>query len=136
VIFRDLDANLRSFQKLLFYGTSVRKPGTTSVRNKRRLIDVLGYGMKYLFGTADARDVKRLTAVCDELHAFESKMVRAADYQLAHIHTLEETTRQNSKVIVDLARTLPDSIRNFSLELHRAEADLLDTQTVTEEQVR
>jgi len=46
---------------------------------KRELINVLGYGSKYLFGTADAKDVKRLTKVCDDLHAFELKMVHAAE---------------------------------------------------------
>jgi hypothetical protein len=45
-------------------------------------------------------------------------------------------TKQNLKGAVDLARTLRDSIRNFSLELHRVEADLLDTQAAIEKQAR
>jgi hypothetical protein len=49
------------------------------------MIDILGYGLKYLFGTADARDVERLTEVCDELHAFETKMVHATEHQLTYI---------------------------------------------------
>jgi hypothetical protein len=71
------------------------------VRRKSGLIDVLGYHMKYLFGTADARDVKRLTVVCDELHAFESRMTHAADHQLTYIRTLDEVTRQNERDIAD-----------------------------------
>jgi len=46
---------------------------------KRGLINVLGYRLKYLFGTADAKDVKRLTKVCDDQHAFKLKMVHAAE---------------------------------------------------------
>jgi hypothetical protein len=46
------------------------------LRAKRGLLNVLQYGLKYLFGTADAKDVKRLTAVCDELHVFKTQMVR------------------------------------------------------------
>jgi septal ring factor EnvC (AmiA/AmiB activator) len=92
--------------------------------------------MQYLFGTADARDVKRLAAVCDELHAFESRTVHAADHQLTYLRTLDEMTKQNVKDTLDLARKLLDSIRNFSLQLHRVETDLLDTQATIEKQVR
>jgi len=46
---------------------------------KRWLIAVLGYGLKYLFGTADVKDEKRLTRVCDDLHAFKLKMVHAVE---------------------------------------------------------
>jgi hypothetical protein len=92
--------------------------------------------MKYLFGTADARDVKRLVAVCDELHAFELKMVHEADHQLTYLRILDETTRQNVGDTNDLARTLLDFIRNFSLQLHRVEADFLDSQAAIEKQVR
>jgi hypothetical protein len=77
IIVRELDTDLQSFSKLLFEETLIRNP---SVRTKRGLIDALGYGMKYLFGTADARDVKRLTAVCNKLHGFESKVTHAVDH--------------------------------------------------------
>jgi len=63
-------------------------------------------------------------------------MVHAADHQLTYIRTSDEMTKQNLKGAVDLARTLRDSIRNFSLELHRVEADLLDTQAAIEKQAR
>jgi hypothetical protein len=86
----------------------VRNPRTTSVRSKRRLIDILGYGKTYLFGTADTRDVKCLAAVYDEQHAFESRMVHAADHRLTYLRTLDEVTKQNVKDMIDLARTLRD----------------------------
>jgi hypothetical protein len=70
--------NYNSFRKLLFEEAPIRN--TVSARNKRGLIDILGYGLKYLFGTADARDVKRLVKVCDELHAFETKIVHATEH--------------------------------------------------------
>jgi hypothetical protein len=64
MITREPEAELRSLQKLLFEETSVRNPSATNVRNKMGLTDVFRYGMKHLFRTADARDVKRLAAVC------------------------------------------------------------------------
>ena len=57
------EIDLKSFQKLLFEETPVRNPRTTNIRNKRGLIGILGFGMKYLFVTVDARDVKRLAKV-------------------------------------------------------------------------
>jgi hypothetical protein len=132
---RELDVDLSNFRKLLFEETSVRNPCSNSVRSKRGLIDILFYGMKYLFGTADVRDVKRLAAVCDDFHAFESKMVHAADHQLTYFHTLDEATKQNVKDTTDSATNLRDSIRNFSLQPHIMEADLLDTQPAIEKQV-
>ena len=82
-----LDFDLMSFQKLLFKETLVRNPGVAVARDKRGLINILGYGLKYLFGTADAKDVKRLTKVCDDLHEFKAKMTHAAEQQLTYIHT-------------------------------------------------
>jgi septal ring factor EnvC (AmiA/AmiB activator) len=96
----------------------------------------LGYGLKYLFGTADAQDVKRLTAVCNKLHAFESKMTHAVEHQLTYIQTLDEVTRQNAIDIANLTETLRDSIRNFSLQQNRVKADLQDTQAALEKQAR
>ena len=77
------------------------------------MIDILGYGLKYWFGTADAKDVKCLAEVCDELHAFETRMIHATEHQLTYIRTLNEMTKQNVMVTVELARTLRDSVRNF-----------------------
>jgi hypothetical protein len=71
VMTRELEVDLSSFWKLLFEEVSDRNPSSTSVLSKRRLVDILGYGMKYLFGTADEPDVKRFEAVCHELHAFK-----------------------------------------------------------------
>jgi hypothetical protein len=78
---RKLEMDLTGFRRLLFEETEetlVRDTRDGDFRYKKGLIDVLGYGFKYLFGTADAKDVKRLTRVCDDLHAFESKMIHEA----------------------------------------------------------
>jgi hypothetical protein len=91
--------------------------------------------MKYLFGTADAKDVKRLANVCNELHAFKLK-IHAADQQLTYIRTLDEMTKHNVKNTIELARELRDSIQNISLQLNRVDADLLYTQAAFEKQVR
>ena len=124
-----LDMDLQSFRKLLFEETQTRSLNVTSVRAKRGLINLIGYGMKYLFGTADAQDVKRLSDACDALHVFKTQMTHAVDHQLTYIQTLDEVTKQNAKNIAGLAGALRDSIRNISLQMNRftqVEADLLD----------
>jgi uncharacterized protein YfeS len=55
----ELEDDSKSFQKLLFEEALVQNSNTIGVQNKRGMIDILGYGLKYLFGTANARDVKR-----------------------------------------------------------------------------
>jgi hypothetical protein len=67
---------------------------------------------------------------------FEAQMVHAADQQLSYLRTMEETTKQDTKDIIDLARAVRDSIKNFSLQLYKNEADQLDTQAAMEKQVR
>ena len=131
-----LELDVISFQKLLYKETRVRDPQVAVARNKRGLINILGYGLKYLFGTADAKDVKRLTRVCDDLHEFKAKMTHAAEQQLTYIRTLDEVTRHNVRNTIELTRALRDSIRNTSLKLNRVEADLLDTQEAISKQVK
>jgi len=116
---RELEVDVESFQKLLLEETPTRNIGTSSVRAKRGLIDVLGYGLKYLFGTVDARDVKRLTAICDELHVFETRIKHAVDNQLTYIRTLDDTTRQNAEDIAKLAKTLRSSMEGLSTQYNR-----------------
>jgi len=132
-----ISGDLECFQKLLFERAPVWTPSASdATRVKRGLIDILGYGMKYLFGTVDARDVKRLAKVCDELHAFQTRVMHAADHQLTYIRTLDEMVRQNTKGTAELPGALCDSIRNLSLSVNRVEADLLDTQAAMENQAR
>jgi hypothetical protein len=52
------------------------------------------------------------------------------------LHSLDEETRINVKNTVDLAKTLPDSIQNFSLRIGRTEVDLTDLRFVVEKQTR
>ena len=112
-IVEELEGESQSFQKLLYREPLVRGQETTNARNKRGLFNILGYGLKYLFGTADARDVKQLSSVCDELHAFEAKVVHASEHQLTYVRALDEMTRQNIMDTVELARALRESVRNF-----------------------
>ena len=64
-IVQGMEMDLQGFRKLLFEEVIPRGNGKESARTKRGLLNALGYGMKYLFGTADAHDVKRITDVCD-----------------------------------------------------------------------
>ena len=132
----ELKNDLNSFKQLLLEENVNWNPAVQGRRTRRGLINVLGYGLKYLFGTADTRDVKRLTAVCDELHTFETQVTHAADHQGTYLRTLGDMTKQNIRDAIDLARALLDSIKNFSQQMHRDESDLLDTQGAIEKQVR
>jgi hypothetical protein len=74
---QELTNDVNSFRQLLFTDKLRKNPTVPKLRTKRGLINILGYGLKYLFGTADARDVQHLTVVCNELHTFESQMIHA-----------------------------------------------------------
>jgi hypothetical protein len=52
------------------------------------------------------------------------------------LHTLDEATKINAKNTVDLAKTLRDSIQNFSLKIGRTEANLTDLRFAVEKQAR
>ena len=130
------NSDLQSFRKLMFEETVSTNLGIGSTRTKQGLINFLGYGLKYLFGTADAHDVKSLYDVCDELHGFKVKMAHAIDHQLTYIRALDEDIKQNTVDIASLTGVLRDTIRNFSLQLNRVQADLLDTQAAIEKQTR
>lgn len=100
------------------------------------MVDILGYGMKYLFGTADARDVNVNQTIRRATVYFKAKMTHAVDHQLTYIRVLDESTRRNTMDIALLTETLRDSLYNFSLQLNIVEADLLDTQAALAKQVR
>jgi hypothetical protein len=97
---------------------------------------LIGNGLKYLFGTADDKDVKRLNTVCDKLHTFQQKAVHAKEQQLLYLRTLDEATKENAKNTVDLAKILRDSIQNYSVRIGRTEADLQDLRHAVERQAR
>jgi hypothetical protein len=108
---------------------------TLGKRAKRSLVNVVGYGLKYLFSTTDAKDVKRLVKACDELHVFET-MTYASEHQLTYIRTLDEMTRQNAKDIVEVARAVRDSIRDVSIQAIRSEEGMADLRGAFEKHVQ
>ena len=133
----ELSSDVGSFTPLL--AEEVPTPRTVitkSARSKRSLVNVLGYGLKYPFGTANAKDVLRLTRVCDELHVFEAQVAHSTEQQLTYLRSLDDNTRQNAKDIIYLTKTLRDSITNFSLQLYRTDSNLVDTQKILEKLMR
>jgi hypothetical protein len=116
VMVGELD-DLQHFKKLLFEETQGQSPDQSSVtpsfRMKRGLINAIGYGLKYLFGTADAQDVRRLSSICDKLQMMKTKMAHAIEHQVTYIHELDEVTRQNARDIADLTKVLRDSVNLF-----------------------
>jgi len=89
-----------------------------------------------LFGTADAQDVRRLSGMCDKLQVMRATMAHAIEHQVTYIHALDEVTRQNAMDVADLTQILRDSVWNFSLNFHKVEANLSDTQAALEKQAR
>jgi hypothetical protein len=69
----ELEAALASVSKLLAEEVPIRNGKINTRRATRGLINILGYGLKYLLGTADARDVKRLNDICDNLRVFKRR---------------------------------------------------------------
>ena len=63
-------------------------------------------------------------------------MTHEVEHQLTYIHALDAIAKQNAMDVAQLAGALRDSIQNFSLQLNRVEADLLDTHTALEKQAR
>lgn len=102
-----------SFRRLQFVEMWTRNPIVQDGCKKRGLIDILWIRVEIYVWNRGFWDVKRLTAVCDELYALEAQMVRAADYQLTYLRTLNETTKRNTMDTIELARMLRDSIGNF-----------------------
>jgi hypothetical protein len=105
-------------------------------RPRRGLINLFGYELKYLFGTADVRDVKRLDEVCDHLQSFQTKEVHATERQMTYSHTLDDATIANAEAALDLGKAWRDSIQNISLRLGRTEADLYDLRFALKKQVK
>jgi hypothetical protein len=106
----ELEADLLSVSKLLSDEVPVGNNKGKVQRPRRGLINLFGYGLKYLFGTADARDVKRLNEVCDHLQSFQAKVVHATEQQMSYLHTLDDAITANAKATLDLGRALRDSI--------------------------
>jgi len=91
----ELPRDLDSFTHLLAEDAPIRTTATKPIRSKRGLLDVLGYELKYLFSTADASYVLRLTKVCSELPAFETQVVHSTEQQLSYLRSLDDNTKQN-----------------------------------------
>jgi hypothetical protein len=63
----ELEADLESVSKLLSEEVPLKPVKQGPIRRRRGLVNLFGYRLKYLFGTADAKDVKRLNDVCHNL---------------------------------------------------------------------
>ncbi|PNF38200.1 hypothetical protein B7P43_G13468 [Cryptotermes secundus] len=113
----ELETDLLSISKLLSEEIPTRIWKRDIRRTKRGLIDVFGYGLKYLFGTADAKNVKRLNAICDRLQSSQGKVNHTTEQQMTYLHTLDEVTKAKAKATLDLAIALRNSIQNISLGL-------------------
>jgi hypothetical protein len=106
------------------------------IRRRRGLVNLFRYRLKYLFGTADAKDVKRLNDVCHNLQSFKQNVIHTTEQQMTYLRSLDETTMINMRAMLELAKTLRDSNGNISLGLGRVEADIIDLRFALEKQAR
>jgi hypothetical protein len=131
-----LEADLASVSKLLAEEEPIRNGKRNTRRARRGLINIFGYGLKYLFGTADARDVKRLNNICDNLQSFQKNVIHTTGQRTTYFHALDVAIKANAKATLDLARAIKNSIQNVSLGLGRGETDLIDVRFVLEKQTK
>lgn len=103
-------------------------------RTRRGLIDVVGYTLKYLFGTMDSRDLHNINHVIDQLQGFQQKILHVEEHQLTWIKTLDQETHLNAQNTIKLAEVLRDSISNFSIGLSRVQTDVRDVQQLIKKQ--
>jgi hypothetical protein len=80
------ETDLASVWKLLSEEIPVGNRKGKTRRTRGRLINTSGYGLKYLLGKADARGVKRLNAVCDNLQSFQRKVIHTTEQQMNFTH--------------------------------------------------
>jgi hypothetical protein len=105
----ELETDLLSVSKLLSDEVPFGNNKEEMQRPQRGLMNLFGYELKYLFGTADVRDVKRLDEVCDHLQSFQIKEVHATERQMTYLHTLDDATIANAEAALDLGKALRDS---------------------------
>jgi hypothetical protein len=95
-----LEVHLESISKLLFEEIPSKDPVTNRIRNKTGLINLIGYGLKYLFGTADKlhlrtekyiikKNTEALLYVCKEVQVQLNSMMKA----YLHVSSTENNTK-------------------------------------------
>jgi hypothetical protein len=107
----ELEMDLLSVSKLLLDEVPLGRNKGKVQRLRRGLINLFGYGLKYLFGTADARDVRRSNEVCDRLQSFQTKVVHATEQQMTYLHTLDNAITANARATLGCRQ----SIKRFDL---------------------
>jgi hypothetical protein len=80
------------------------------VQLQRGLSNLFGCGLKYLFETEDARDVRLSNEACDQSQSFQTKVVHATEQQMTYSHTLDDAIIVDAKTTSDVGRALRDSI--------------------------
>ena len=71
----EIEANVESFRALLPQTVKIPK----LLRGKRGLANVIGYTIKYLFGTMDNRDMETINHFVDSMSMFAEKVVHTTE---------------------------------------------------------
>ena len=107
-LIRDIEVEVESFQALLPKAVNTTVPGG---RKKRGLINIIGYVMKYLFGTMDHHDMETMNRFIDTMKVFATQVTHTTDQQLTYIQRLNDKVIGNTRNIVSMAKTLERYIK-------------------------
>ena len=69
-------------------------------RDKRGLLNIEGYIMKYLFGTMDHHDMTKINHFIDTMKVFSENVIHTSEQQVTYIQKLNEKVTASTRNIV------------------------------------
>ena len=103
----EIEANVESFKALLPRTSIIPKQD----REKSGLANVIGYTMKYLFGTMDNRGMETINHFIDSMSILAEKVVHTTEQQVTYIKQLDSRVHDITKNIVTMATMHKIAIR-------------------------
>lgn len=91
-------------------------------RNKRGLLNVGGYALKYLFGVVTSDDLEYTNSKVSQLQDIAKAVIHSKEDQLTLLKDLNKNIGLNSKAIVEVMNKLTTFGENVTLELSNLES--------------
>ena len=112
-LIRDIEVEVESFRALLPKAINTTVPGS---RTKRGLVNIIGYVMKYLFGTIDHHDMENMNRFIDSMKVFATQVTHTTEQQLTYIQRLNDKVIGNTRNIVSMAKTLERYLKGRAVQ--------------------
>ena len=109
-LIEEIEIQVSAFEALLPKTVNMTVNLGGKSRNKRGLINIGGYILKYLFGTMDHRDMDKINHFIDTMKTFAENVVHTQEQQLTYIQKMNERMTKNTKDIVIIAGKLRDTM--------------------------